>query len=82
MLAPDRVLVGAGLLAGGIALEEAIAAQLALVQGLGALGGAVAAAIVDALTALATCIAVVLLDRADLFGIVEGGARDGGRGSA
>lgn len=70
MLAPDGVLVGAGLLASGIALEEAIAAQLALVPGLGALDGAVDAAIVSALPAFATCIAVMLLDRADLFGVV------------
>jgi uncharacterized membrane protein (DUF2068 family) len=63
----SKMLVGAGVLAAGIALEEVVAKQLALVPGLGLFASAAAAALVGALTAVLTCFAVYLVDKADVF---------------
>ena len=63
----SKVLVGAGVLVGGIVLEELVATQLALVPGLGVVAGAAATALVGALTAVLTSFAVYLVDKADVL---------------
>ena len=63
----SKIVVGAGILVGGIALEEVISKQLALVPGIGMIADAATAAIIGSVTAIATTFAVYLLDKADLF---------------
>jgi hypothetical protein len=65
----SKILVGAGVLVGGIALEEVVSKQLTLVPGLGVIAEPATAAIVGAVTAIATSFAVYLLDQADFFGV-------------
>jgi len=76
----SKVLVGAGVLVGGIAIEEAVSTQLALV-GLGVFAAPATAAIVGALTAIAGSLAVFAIDQLDAFG-VQGAARDAAVGRA
>lgn len=64
----SKVLVGAGVLVGGIALEQVIATKLHAF-GLGLFADAVTAALVGALVALATSFALYLLDKADIFNV-------------
>jgi hypothetical protein len=63
----SKIVVGAGILVGGIALEEVISKQLALVPGIGLIANAATAAIVGSVTAIATTFAVYLVDKVDLF---------------
>jgi len=65
----SKVLVGTAVLVGGIALEEFVSKQLVLVPGLGVVAEAAGAAIVGAVTAIATSFAVYALDKADFFGV-------------
>ena len=76
----SKALIGAGVLVGGIAIEEAVSTQLALV-GLGVFAAPATAAIVGALTTIAGSLAVFAIDQLDDFG-VQGAARDAtvGRG--
>ena len=67
----SKVLVGTAILVGGLALEEVVGKQLALVPGLGVVAEAGTAAVVGAVTAIATGFAVYLLDKADLFNVNE-----------
>jgi len=67
----SKVLVGTAILVGGLALEEVVSKQLALVPGLGVVAEAGTAAVVGAVTAIATGFAVYLLDKADLFNVNE-----------
>lgn len=76
----SKVLAGAGVLVAGIALEEAVSTQLALV-GLGVLAAPATAAIVGALTAVAGSLVVFAIDQLDAFG-VQGAARDAAVGRA
>lgn len=67
----SKILVGTAILVGGLALEEVVSKQLALVPGLGVVAEAGAAAVVGAVTAIATGFAVYLIDKADLFNVNE-----------
>jgi hypothetical protein len=64
----SKVLVGAAVLVGGIALEQVIATQLQA-WGLGVFADAVTAALVGALVAITTGFALYLLDKADLLNV-------------
>lgn len=64
----SKVLVGAGILVGGIALEQVVATQLQSL-GLGLFADTLTAALVGALVAIATGFALYLLDRADIFNV-------------
>ena len=67
----SKILVGAGLLVGGIALEQVIATQLHT-WGLGLFADVLTAALVGALTAIATGFALYLVDKADFFNVNAG----------
>jgi len=66
----SKVVVGTLGLVGGIALEEVISKQLALVPGVALVAEPAGAAIAGALTAILTSFAVYLLDKMDLFNVV------------
>jgi hypothetical protein len=76
----SKVLGGAGVLVAGIAIEEAVSTQLALV-GLGVLAAPATAAIVGALTAITSSLVVFAIDQLDAFGVQEA-ARDAAVGRA
>ncbi|MGV7208559.1 hypothetical protein ACLB1G_11965 [Oxalobacteraceae bacterium A2-2] len=65
----SKIVVGAGVTVGGIALEEVVGKYMAALPGLGLVAGPATAAIVGSLTAIATTFAVYMLDQADLFGV-------------
>ena len=66
----SKILVGALGLIGGIALEEVVSKQLALVPGVGLVADAAGAAIAGSIAAIVTSFAVYLLDKMDLFNVV------------
>lgn len=67
----SKIMVGAGIVIGGIALEEIVAKHIALVPGLGVIAEPLTAAIVGSLTAIATAVAVYFIDKADLLGVKQ-----------
>lgn len=65
----SKLVVSAGIVVGGIALEEVVSKQLAAVPGINLIGEAVTGALVGSATALVTAFACYLLDRADFFNV-------------
>jgi len=63
------LVVSAGIVVGGIALEEVVSKQLAAVPGINLIGEAVTGALVGSATALVTAFACYLLDKADFFNV-------------
>lgn len=66
----SKILVGTLGLIGGIALEEVVSKQLALVPGVALVADAAGAAIAGSIAAIVTSFAVYLLDKMDLFNVV------------
>jgi len=65
----SKLVISAGIVVGGIALEEVVSKQLAAIPGINLIGEAVTGAIVGSVTALVTAFACHLLDKADFFNV-------------
>lgn len=65
----SKLVVTAGIVVGGIALEEVVSKYLAAIPGINLIGEAVTGAVVGSATALVTAFACYLLDKADFFNV-------------